>query len=140
MVEARRNEDKVEERHDLLSSLLDATQDELGSEAALDDDELIGEYQTPRSFGILGKRLIRVPGNMFIYLLAGHEVGIFPFFLQSFTQTVPYRPLHMHYASHLPCWLFILMSKSVCINISKASCPALMECLWVPGISIRTES
>ena len=77
MVEARRNEDKVEERHDLFSSLLDATQDELGSEAVLDDDELIGEYQTPRSIGNLGKRLIRVPGNMFIYLLAGHEVGIF---------------------------------------------------------------
>jgi hypothetical protein len=53
MVEARRYKDKVEERYDLFSSLLDATQDELGSEAALDDEELIGEYPTSRSFGIL---------------------------------------------------------------------------------------
>jgi hypothetical protein len=75
MVEARRNADKVVERYDLFSSLLDATQDELGSEAALNDEELIGEYPTSRSFDVLGERLIRLPGNMFIYLLAGHEVG-----------------------------------------------------------------
>jgi len=53
MVEARKDVDKVEERYDLLSGLLDAAQDEPGSEAALSDDELIG--------------------NTFIFLLAGHE-------------------------------------------------------------------
>jgi hypothetical protein len=42
MVEARRNADKVEERYDLFSGLLDAAQDEPGGEAALSDDELIG--------------------------------------------------------------------------------------------------
>ncbi|KAN0113945.1 cytochrome P450, partial [Russula decolorans] len=53
MVEDRKDADKVEERYDLFSGLLDAAQDEPGSEAALSDDELIG--------------------NMFIFLLAGHE-------------------------------------------------------------------
>ncbi|KAI0261701.1 cytochrome P450 [Russula aff. rugulosa BPL654] len=53
MVEARRDVDKVEERYDLFSGLLDATQDETGGKAALSDDELMG--------------------NMFIFLLAGHE-------------------------------------------------------------------
>ena len=42
MVEARKDADKVEERYDLFSGLLDATQDGLGSEASLSDDELIG--------------------------------------------------------------------------------------------------
>jgi hypothetical protein len=44
MVEARRNADKVEERYDLFSGLLDAAQDESGGEVALSDDELIGSY------------------------------------------------------------------------------------------------
>ena len=60
MVDARRNGDKVEQHHDLFSVLLDAAQDEQGSEAALSDDELIGGYSsnsTLRSFGILGNRL-----------------------------------------------------------------------------------
>ena len=51
MVEARRNADKVEQRYDLFSGLLDAAQDEPGSEAALSDEELIGGYSTSRSFG-----------------------------------------------------------------------------------------
>ena len=46
MVEGRRHADQLERRYDLFSGLLDATQDEPGSEAALDDDELIGEYIT----------------------------------------------------------------------------------------------
>jgi hypothetical protein len=44
MVEARKDADKVEKRYDLFSGLLDAAQDEPGSEAALSDDELIGWY------------------------------------------------------------------------------------------------
>jgi hypothetical protein len=44
MVEARKDADKVEERYDLFSGLLDATQDEPGSEAALSNDQLIGWY------------------------------------------------------------------------------------------------
>jgi hypothetical protein len=61
MVEARRNADKVEQCHDLFSGLLDAAEDEQGSEAALSDEELIGKYSTSRSFGIPGKRPTRPP-------------------------------------------------------------------------------
>ena len=59
MVEARKNGDNVEERYDLFSGLLDATQDAIGSEAPLEDDELLGEYLTLRSLGNIGKRLTR---------------------------------------------------------------------------------
>ena len=58
-MEARKNGDKVEQHYDLFSGLLDAAQDAIGSEAALNDDELMGEYLTLQSFGILGKRLTR---------------------------------------------------------------------------------
>jgi len=53
MAEARRGADKAEQRYDLLSGLLDATQDDPDNGATLDDDELTG--------------------NMFIFLFAGHE-------------------------------------------------------------------
>jgi len=53
MVEARRDVDKAEQRYDLLSGLLDATQDASDNGAILSDDELIG--------------------NMYIFLFAGHE-------------------------------------------------------------------
>lgn len=61
MVEARRNADKVEQRYDLFSGLLDAAQNETGSEVAITDDELIGGYSTPRSPDILGKHLTYLP-------------------------------------------------------------------------------
>jgi hypothetical protein len=61
MVETRRKADKVEERYDLFSGLLDAAQDEPDSGSAISDDELIGEYPMSRLFGILGKRLTRPP-------------------------------------------------------------------------------
>ena len=76
MVEARKKSDKVEQRYDLFSGLLDAAQDEQGS-AALGDDELIGGYSTSRLFGTLGVLPVLI-GNMFIFLLAGHEVGSSP--------------------------------------------------------------
>jgi hypothetical protein len=44
MVEARRIGDKVEQRYDLFSGLLDTAQDELDNGAALNDEELIGRY------------------------------------------------------------------------------------------------
>ena len=67
MVETRRNGDKVEQRYDLLSGLLDAAQDENGSEAALNDDELMGGYSTSGSFEIPGKRFIR-PSRKHVHL------------------------------------------------------------------------
>jgi len=68
MVEARRNADKVEQRYDLFSGLLDATQNETDSEAALTNEELIGGYSTPRSLGILGKHLTCPPTRKHVYL------------------------------------------------------------------------
>jgi hypothetical protein len=44
MVEARRDGDRVEQRYDLFSGLLDAAQDKLDNGAALSEEELIGEY------------------------------------------------------------------------------------------------
>ena len=43
MVEARRNAGKVE-RYDLFSGLLDVAQDELGDEAVITAEEIIGKY------------------------------------------------------------------------------------------------
>ena len=87
MVKARKDADKVEERYDLFSGLLDATQDEPGSEAALSDDELIGWYPPSGSSGILEEVSPFVPGNMFLFLFAGHEVGSLP----SFSNVAPIR-------------------------------------------------
>jgi hypothetical protein len=61
MVKARKDADKVEERYDLFSGLLDAAQDEPGSEAALSDDELIGWYPPSGSLGILRTSLTFPP-------------------------------------------------------------------------------
>ncbi len=44
MVEARRRADKVEQRYDLFSGLLDAAQDELDPKTALNEEELFGGY------------------------------------------------------------------------------------------------
>jgi cytochrome P450 len=43
MVEARRTSTEAEQRYDLFSGLLDASQDELDKGATLSDDELIGK-------------------------------------------------------------------------------------------------
>jgi hypothetical protein len=61
MVETRRNSDKLEQRYDLFSGLLDAAQDGQGSQAALSDEELIGGHSTSRLFKTLGKRLTCLP-------------------------------------------------------------------------------
>ncbi|TFK49124.1 cytochrome P450 [Heliocybe sulcata] len=53
MIRARRTAEKKEERYDLFSSLLDASEDDSDGEAKLADEELLG--------------------NIFIFLVAGHE-------------------------------------------------------------------
>ena len=58
MVETRRSGDKVEERYDLFSGLLDAAQDELDNGAMLSEEELVGEYNIDR-YCIIGKRFDR---------------------------------------------------------------------------------
>jgi hypothetical protein len=56
MVEARRNSADVEERHDLFSGLLKASQDELDNGVALRDEELIGKYTNVEPFFVLETR------------------------------------------------------------------------------------
>ena len=75
MVEARRNSNDAEERHDLLSSLLNASQEEVDDGAALSVEELIGRYSNVAPFFSWKASLLATPGNMFIFNLAGHEVG-----------------------------------------------------------------
>ncbi|OCH86802.1 cytochrome P450 [Obba rivulosa] len=53
MVRARKQSEKKEERYDLFSSLLDANEDESDGKTKLSDEELVG--------------------NIFIFLIAGHE-------------------------------------------------------------------
>ena len=45
-MEARRAGDKVGQHYDLFSGLVDAAQEEQGSEAAISEEELIGGYST----------------------------------------------------------------------------------------------
>ncbi|KAH9962832.1 cytochrome P450 [Russula dissimulans] len=64
MVEARRDVDKAEQRYDLLSGLLDATQDAPDNGAIL--------IHIPQ-FAFLEVVLLAGVGNMYIFLFAGHE-------------------------------------------------------------------
>ena len=75
MVEARGHADVVEQRHDLFNGLLDAVQDELNTGAAINEEELIGGYSMSHCLILFGNITSAIPGNMFIFLLAGHEVG-----------------------------------------------------------------
>jgi hypothetical protein len=56
MVEARRNSADVEERHDLFSGLLKASQDELDNGITLRDEELIGKCPNIEPFFVLETR------------------------------------------------------------------------------------
>ncbi|TFY75699.1 hypothetical protein EWM64_g8312 [Hericium alpestre] len=62
MIRARRNAEKTEERYDLFSSLLEASEDTSDGEPALTDSEL---WQ--------GADFLSTTGNIFIFLVAGHE-------------------------------------------------------------------
>jgi hypothetical protein len=104
MVEARRDADKVEERYDLFSGLLDAAQDESGNEAALSDDELIGWYSLSDRSAFIQVALPSLLGNMFIFLLAGHEVRSFP----SSSHVVPIQFLQT--TAHTLCFSFALLA------------------------------
>jgi hypothetical protein len=124
MVEARRNGDKVEERYDLFSGLLDAARDKPDNGAGLNDEELIGWYSTLQSFRILGKRLTpSLPPRKHVHLSYCWTRGwIFPFFTRCCLKAFPNRPQRIPYALHSPCWLSTLMNKSACINTSKGLC------------------
>ncbi len=79
MVEVRRSSGEAEQRYDLFSGLLDASHDELDKDAALSDEELIGKYSDLRCCIDSHHVLPGILGNMFIFLLGGHEVGLFPY-------------------------------------------------------------
>lgn len=73
MVDARRGEEIKEERHDMFSNLLDAAHDNPDGSVSISEDELIGKCQLSCCIA-LTKKSHAFPGNMFILLLAGHEV------------------------------------------------------------------
>jgi len=79
MVEARRTSGEAEQRYDLFSGLLDASQQGLDDGGVLSDEELIGEHSNVVPLRIPQLRLTcRLQlGNTFIFLIAGHEVGLF---------------------------------------------------------------
>jgi hypothetical protein len=82
MVKERRNADKVEQRYDLFSGLLDASQNEADSEAAITDEELIGGYSKPRSLDILEKHLARLPRKHVCFSFCWTRGKFFPFVLR----------------------------------------------------------
>jgi hypothetical protein len=60
MVEARRTSHEVEERHDLFSGLLDASQEEMNDGQALSDEELLGKCSIVAPFLVLGRHIYSV--------------------------------------------------------------------------------
>lgn len=73
MVDARRNAETKEEHFDLFSGLLDAARGDLDDTAAITEQELIGKMVITTTISFI-KLSRAIPGNMFIFLLAGHEV------------------------------------------------------------------
>jgi hypothetical protein len=98
MVNDRRNGDTKEERYDLFSGLLDASQEEPESGPAINDQELMGKSSFVSHFGDVLTQCI-LTGNMFIIILAGHEVGSSPS-RGLCPKTLYHRQQPMHCASH----------------------------------------
>ena len=71
MVNARRGAEIKEERHDMFSNLLDAAHDNPDGSVSITEDELVGKCRLANRITLLS---LAFPGNMFILLLAGHEV------------------------------------------------------------------
>ena len=104
MVEARRIGDKVEERYDLLSGLLDAAQDEPDKEG-LSDDELIGWCPALQSSGILIERLTLPPRKHVHISYCGTRGWIFPFFTRYLRQSISLQT-----TAHTLCFTFALLA------------------------------
>ena len=112
MVDARRSAESKEERHDLFSGLLDAAQDDPDGSVAITEEELIGNYQLSCCIAAMKKISLAIPGNMFIFLLAGHEVShpISP--VIHFESYICCRRQPTHFASRLPYLPYTPTSKS----------------------------
>ena len=72
MVQERRNADSKEEMNDLMSSLLDASDEEFRGAAKLTDREVISEFF--KHLATVQLFILYTTGNIFIFLIAGHEV------------------------------------------------------------------
>ncbi len=75
MVQERRASTKKEERHDLLSSLLDANEGALESDAKLTDDALLGVHCRAYCAAYASWKPFYI-GNIFMFLVAGYEVRL----------------------------------------------------------------
>jgi hypothetical protein len=98
MIHARRSSEK-EDRHDLFSSLLDASEQE-GENLApgavkLQDSELIGLFSS--SFFRLFTKIILVCRKYFIFLLAGQEVKQCPLLVLAESEIVLMPDKKCHY-------------------------------------------
>ena len=116
MVEARRNSSEAEQRYDLFSGLLDASQNESDDGKALDDEELIGEHSNV----FMPWKRLTCHCRQHVYLPSYWTRGEDQLLTQCMVANEPlYRPRRILYASHLRCWHSIRMSKSDCTNTSE---------------------
>lgn len=99
MIQQRRNSLEKGETFDLFSGLLESADDPADQ---LTDEELIG---TPLSDSLSGPHLI-ISGNVFIFLVAGHEVRgdicTSGFGLDFISDNGPYPSLHFRAARAVP--------------------------------------
>ena len=72
---AERRSSRKEERYDLFSNLLDASDEDMfDGQPRLTDRELIGLFNHFMDVGTIDSYIFA--GNIFIFLLAGHEVNM----------------------------------------------------------------
>ena len=112
MIHERQTAEKVE-RHDLFSSLLEANNNELDI-TSLTEDELIGR-QCHAAITITFSHPPRI-GNIYIFLVAGHEVGRSSSSRSYDGLRLVSRRQHILCVLLLLYWPYILTSKRNCIN------------------------
>ena len=105
MVEARKNADKVEERYDLFSGLLDAARDEPDSEVALTDEELFGGISTSPSFSIVEERPICLPRKHVYVSFCWARGAVFLFILSRWRESSSLQT-----TAHTLCFSFALLA------------------------------
>ena len=87
-MEARRTSNEAEQRYDLFSGLLDASQNESDDEAALSDDELIGKYSNVVPLFMTQEHPARYP-RQHVYLPSCWTRGVINFFIgRTITKTL----------------------------------------------------
>jgi len=112
MIHERQTAEKVE-RHDLFSNLLEANNNELDV-TSLTEDELIGK-QSHTAITIMFAHPPRI-GNIYIFLVAGHEVGRSSSSRSCNGLRLFARRQHILCVLLLLYWPYILTSKRNCTN------------------------